>query len=89
VLAMEAELARLEEEEERKRVEEEKKRAEEERRKAEEEEKKRKEEEEFDQWAGELSRIKVMRSLEASAEMRRKDAEAREAQGSEYRKVGL
>jgi hypothetical protein len=90
MLEMEAALAQAEEDErkraeERRRVEEER-RAEEERKKAEE---KKKAEEEFQRRAGELSKHRVMMSMQAQAEERRKDKEAREARGtSEYPKPG-
>jgi hypothetical protein len=66
----------------------ERKRVEEERKKAEEEEKKRKAKEEFDRRAGELSRKKMMRALEASDEARRNEREDKEARGSDYPKPG-
>src|ERR1700728_1739484 len=83
MLEMEVALAQAEEAE-RKRAEE-KRRAEEEAKKAE-EELKRKELEVFERRAGELSKARVMMSMQAQAEERRKDKEARGA--SEYPKPG-
>ena len=88
-MEMEAALAQAEEDE-RKRAEE-RRRAEEERRAAEERKKaeEKKKAEELERRAGELSRARVKRSLEAQAEERRRDQEAREARGtSEHPRPG-